>query len=82
MNTEDIVDSIIPTPENENSIDYLCHHLDPLQMACVIHFLRHNAKDAGDEAGSYRQIEQIIYKNLVADCGPEDASRCLDKPQP
>jgi hypothetical protein len=63
------------TPENEGSIDDLCHHLDPLQMECIIHFLRKNAREAGDESGSYGRLEQAIYKNFLKACGPEDTRR-------
>lgn len=75
MNNGNIVDDNIPTPENGGSIDDLCHHLNPLQMECIIHFLRRNAREAGDESGFYRRLEQAIYKNFVAACGPEDTNR-------
>ncbi len=62
-------------PENEDSIDNLCHHLNLLQMECLIHFLRKNAGASGDKSGAYRRLQDAIFKNFVEACGPQDNSR-------
>ncbi len=63
------------TPNNEDSIDNLCRHLNLLQMEFLTHFLRKNAAASGDKSGSFRRLQDAIFKNFVEACKPQDHSR-------
>ncbi len=43
-------------------------------MEHLIRFLRLNALKSGDKSGSYRRLEEAIYKRFVEACGPQDNS--------
>jgi hypothetical protein len=80
MDIEELLDSAFPTPPGDNTIEYLCHHLNPTQMARIIHALRCNEEYAGkdeQDAAAYRELQQRIYNCLVGNCGPEDARQYL-----
>jgi len=81
MNTGNLTDNSTPPPENENSIEYLCRHLGPLQMECLIHFLRRNAKDAGAEAESCKQLEGVICKYFIEAVATDHVIRRVDYSQ-
>ena len=84
MNIEEFLDAAFPTPPGDNTIEYLCDHLNPTQMARIIHALRCNEEYAGkdeENAAAYRELQQRIYNCLVGNCGPEDARRCMEVTQ-
>jgi hypothetical protein len=79
MSIHEFVECLFPAPGGDNTIDYLCHHLSPTQMARVIHALRLNESEAGreEDGATYRELQQRIYHHLAGSCGAENAGKFL-----
>jgi hypothetical protein len=77
MNLDSLIEKLFPAPGGDNTIDYLCHHLSPRQMARIIHALRFNEGVGGPHVGAYRELQQRIFHHLAGSCGAENAGKFL-----